>query len=114
MSSTDPVITRLLSIVEELSVWREAFREYDDPWEMIDGIRQRQDEEQFLNDQLIEANKKIAELESRTILDFIAETKKRIDQLERNIRFSQHEERKARASEEIMKSKLDMWAVLNK
>lgn len=77
-------------------------------------VRHLEDEVHFLNDKLVDANKEIEELKARTIMDFIGELKQEIKTIEWCRDEAYRDRDKAQENEKLMKSKLDMWAVLNR
>ena len=113
LENPDPTVRRLLTMVEELSEWKDAFDDFKEPWEVVDKIRNCENEEDYLNEQLSEANQKLEDLEARTVLELIKELRDQIYQTDRKAQVAIMDAERARENEARMRSKLDMWAVLN-
>jgi len=79
-----------------------------------DYIRHLENEVEYLNDKLSDANKEIKELQARTIMDLIGELKQEIKTAEWCTKEANRELQVARENEQKMKSKLDMWAILQR
>lgn len=77
-------------------------------------VRHLENEVEYLNDKLSDANKEIKELQARTIMDLIGELKQEIKTAEWCTKEANRELQVARENEQKMKSKLDMWAILQR
>ncbi len=77
-------------------------------------VNHLENEVEYLNDKLSDANKEIKELQARTIMDFIGELKQEIKTIEWCRDEAYRYRDKAQENEKIMKSKLNMWAELNR
>lgn len=113
LENPDPVVQRLLTMMEDLSEWKEAMDDFAEPWEIKDDIRELEDENEYLRAQLSEVNDKLKKLEARTVVDLISDLRLQIYQKDDRARRAEAEKEAAMTSEATMRSKLDMWAVLN-
>jgi hypothetical protein len=77
-------------------------------------ITHLENEVEYLNDKLSDALKEIKELQARTIMDFIGELKQEIKTVEWCRDEAYRDRDKAQENEKLMKSKLSMWAELNR
>lgn len=77
-------------------------------------INHLENEIEYLNDKLSDALKEIENLKARTIMDLIGELKQEIKTAEWCRDEAIRERNHAKEHESIMKSKLDMWAILNR
>ncbi len=77
-------------------------------------IRHLENEVNYLQDQLDQERKEIKNLQARTIMDLIGELKQEIKTAEWCTQEANRELQVARENERIMKSKLNMWAELNR
>jgi hypothetical protein len=77
-------------------------------------IRHLENEIEFLQNEVNQNLKEIENLKARTIMDLIGELKQEIKTAEWSMREANRELQVARENEANMKSKLDMWAILNR
>jgi hypothetical protein len=77
-------------------------------------IRHLENEVQYLNHKLSDANKEIKNLQARTIMEVFAELKQEIKTAEFAKEMAIKDRQAAERKEEEMKHKLDMWAILNR
>jgi len=77
-------------------------------------IRHLENEIEFLQNEVNQNLKEIENLKARTIMDLIGELKQEIKTAEWCTREANRELQVARENEANMKSKLDMWAILNR
>ena len=77
-------------------------------------IRHLENEIDYLNEQATQNLKEIEELKARTVMDLIAELKQEIRTAEFVRDEAVRDRRYAEENEAKMKSKLDMWAIMNR
>jgi hypothetical protein len=124
----DPIRVRLAThmqrvqgaIIDDLvdagmdDAWCTFNSEYGGQYHPGQYIRHLESEIEYLNDKLSDANKEIKELQARSIMDLIGELKQDIKTAEWCTKEANRELQVARENEQKMKSKLDMWAILNR
>lgn len=77
-------------------------------------IRHLENEVEYLNDKLSDANKEIKNLQARTVMDVFAELKQEIKTAEYAKELAIKDRQAAERKAEDMKHKLDMWAILQR
>ena len=77
-------------------------------------IKHLESEVSYLNEKLIDGNKEIKDLQARSVMDLIGELKQEIKTAEWHMEEAIRDKNKALEKESTMKSKLDMWAILNR
>lgn len=77
-------------------------------------VRHLENEVEYLNDKLSDANKEIKNLQARTVMEVFAELKQEIKTIEWCRDEAYRDRDKSQENEKIMKSKLNMWAELNR
>ena len=77
-------------------------------------IRHLENEIEYLQDKNAGLRKELDNLKARTVMDLIVELKQEINTAEWSADQARKERDKAQENEKIMKSKLDMWAIMNR
>lgn len=126
---TDPIRVRLAThmqrtkgaIIDDLerAGMDETFCEFrsivnENTYHPGDYIRHLENEIDYLNNKADQDAKEIRALQSRTIMDLIAELKQDIKSAEWARQEAYRERNQARENESRMKEKLDMWAIMNR
>jgi small-conductance mechanosensitive channel len=89
-------------------------RKWDEPWEITHQLNELQNETDYLNEALTEANNKLKKLEARTVIELLETMRKLLERKEDDNQHLQLERERADRLTADMESKLNMWAVLNK
>lgn len=122
LNKPDPITSRLLNMVEELATWKALKKVIgDDPDEVLDRIRQQEHEVEMMEETVNELHHRIEQLEARTIIDMMNDLEEQLQAetskaraMARVAEDARRDTERARASEQEMKSKLDMWAIMNR
>lgn len=121
---TDPIRVRLAThmqrvhgaIIDDLvdAGMDDVFCTFENTYHPGQYIRHLENEIEYLNDQREQDLKELEQLRARTVMDLIAELKQDIKTAEWSMKEAYRELDKAREERELMKNKLDMWAILNR
>ena len=121
---TDPVRVRLAKVMDNTSgilldglefagmdseTWL-----FENTWDAGQYIHHLKAEVDYLNDELEQAQNKIEDMKTKTVLELIDELKKSIAGAEQRIRAADNAKERAYKERDEMKNKLDMWAILNR
>ena len=121
---TDPVRVRLAKVMDNTSgilldglefagmdseTWL-----FENTWDAGQYIHHLKAEVDYLNDELEQAQNKIEDMKTKTVLELIDELKKTIAGAEQRIRAADNAKERAYKERDEMKNKLDMWAILNR
>lgn len=120
---TDPIRVRLASVMDNMpgaiiDSLEEAgmdpvFCTFENTYLPGEYIRHLENEIEFLNNELYEAQDKIKRFEARTVAELINELKAYTDLADTNVRRAERAQREAEKERDHAKSKLSMWAKLN-
>lgn len=121
---TDPVRVRLATVMERISGsiindlidagMDEAWCTFENRYHPGQYIKYLEGEIEYLQEKLEEAHKEIEELKPMKVSDLIIELRQRITTEEWRVRHAEQAKHEAEKSRDEMKSKLDMWAILNR
>lgn len=111
LNGPDSITSRLLGMVEELVRWKEVG---EDPDEVEDKLQSQKNEIDSLYEEIGSLQHKVDELEKRTVHDMVHALDREMNSLKMEARRAREDARRSAESEEQMKSKLEMWAILNR
>ena len=113
LANPGPDVRRLLTMVKELVEWKCIFK-LKGPEEVEDTIRNQDSEIEVLHDDNAELQRQIDELKSRTVYDMLKGLSDEMTRQRAEVRDARERVWEANKSEEQMRQKLDMWAILNR
>lgn len=113
LSNPGPDVKRLLTMVKELVEWKSIFK-LDGPEDVEDMIRNHTNEIEVLQDENAQLQRKVDELKSRTVYDMLRGLADEMTRQKAEVRDARERVWEANKSEEQMRQKLDMWAILNR
>ena len=113
LNNPDPVTTRLLGMVEELVLWKAVFKN-SDPEEAEQTMHNMERDMELTQEDNDDLRRKVEELESRTVYEMLKGLADEMTRQRAEVQQARDQAWEATKSEEKMKSKLDMWAILNR
>ena len=121
---TDPVRVRLAGVMDRMPGFILDSLEFagmdpetcffENTWDPGQYITHLESELGIYQDENAHLRKELEELKARTVMDLIGELKQEIRTAEFCAKEARREAEQARENEKIMKSKLDMWAIMNR
>ena len=113
LANPGPDVRRLLTMVKELLECKCIFK-LKGPEDVEDTIRNQDSEIEVLQEDNAELQRQIDELKSRTVYDMLKGLSDEMTRQRAEVRDARERVWEANKSEEQMRQKLDMWAILNR
>ncbi len=113
LSNPGPDVTRLLIMVEELVLWKAVFKN-SDPEEAEQTMNNMERDMELTQEDNDDLRRKVEELESRTVYEMLKGLSDEMTRQRAEVSRAREDVWEAKRSEEKMRDKLNMWAILNR